>query len=96
MIMRINMRFNLEKEEHKKAWEAIQQIVKKDNCSVNQAVINLANKYSDKTTLTGLVNKVVTEIKVELSKYELNEKPEETDKSEETDIIFDFLDEIGL
>ncbi len=91
MIMRINMRFNLDRKEDKRAWDVVQKVAESENCSVNKAIISLINKNMYKN-INEFTEKVVTAIKGEFSMLEVTSTSKKTETEENTDIIFDFLD----
>lgn len=72
-VIKTNLRFNLEKDADKKAYEFLQTIDKSTHKSVNRFVISLINDYADKKhieqTEKKFIEKIVSAIREELSNF---------------------------
>ncbi len=70
-VIKTNLRFNLEKDADKKAYEFLQTIDKSTHKSVNRFVISLINDYADKKhtvqTEAKFIERIVSAIREELS-----------------------------
>ncbi len=71
-IIKTNLRFNLEKDADKKAYEFLQTIDKSTHKSVNRFVISLINDYADKKhieqTEAKFIERIVSAIREELNR----------------------------
>ena len=72
-VIKTNLRFNLEKESDKKAYEFLQTIDKSSYKSVNRFVILLINDYADKKYLKqaeqNFTERIVSAIREELKAF---------------------------
>lgn len=72
-VIKTNLRFNLEKEADKKAYEFLQSLDKNSHKSVNRFVISLINDYADKKhieqTERNFTEKIISAIREELKAF---------------------------
>ena len=72
-VIKTNLRFNLEKEADKKAYEFLQSLDKSSHKSVNRFVISLINDYADKKhieqTECNFTEKIISAIREELNNF---------------------------
>ena len=86
-VKRISLRFNLDNENDRKAWEALHRL---DARSVNGEIIARINAKEQADALTDLIRQVVSE---ELAKLGTVQMVPQTENSEEEMAgVFDFLD----
>ena len=109
-IKKTNLRFNLDKEADKKAYEFLQSLDKNSHKSVNRFVISLINDYADKKhieqTERNFTEKIISAIREELSNFAplqlfqlLGQMqlsvPKEQNSAENEDEMMNFLSNIG-
>lgn len=72
-VIKTNLRFNLDKEADKKAYDFLQTIDKSSHKSVNRFVISLINDYADKKHIEqaehNFTEKIISAIREELKAF---------------------------
>ncbi len=109
-VIKTNLRFNLEKEADKKAYEFLQSLDKSSLKSVNRFVISLINDYADKKhieqTERNFTEKIVSAIRDELKAFAPMQlfqllgqmqplAPKEQNSAENEDEMMNFLSNLG-
>lgn len=109
-VIKTNLRFNLDKEADKKAYEFLQTVDKKSHKSVNRFVISIINDYADKKHTeqreNEFINKVISAIREELSNsapmqlFQLlgqvkTNAPKEQNTAENEEVVEAFLNNFG-
>lgn len=109
-VIKTNLRFNLEKEADKKAYEFLQSLDKNSHKSVNRFVISLINDYADKKhieqTEHNFTEKIVSAIRDELKAFAPMQLfqllgqmqlpiPKEQNSAENEDEMINFLSNLG-
>ena len=109
-VIKTNLRFNLDKEADKKAYEFLQTIDKSSHKSVNRFVISLINDYADKKhieqTERNFTEKIVSAIREELKSFAPLQlfqlmgqmqptEPKEQNSAEAEDEMMNFLMNLG-
>ena len=109
-VIKTNLRFNLEKEADKKAYEFLQTIDKSSHKSVNRFVISLINDYADKKhiekTERNFTEKIISAIREELSNFAPMQlfqllgqmqtpTPKEQNSADNEDAMLNFLHNLG-
>ncbi len=109
-VKKTNLRFNLNKQADKKAYEFLQTIDKSSHKSVNRFVISLINDYADKKhieqTEHNFTEKIISAIREELSNFAplqlfqlLGQMqpsvPKEQNSAENEDEMINFLSTLG-
>ena len=109
-VIKTNLRFNLEKEADKKAYEFLQTIDKSSYKSVNRFVITLINDYADKKHIEQMeqkfTEKIVSAIREELKAFAPLQlfqllgqmqptEPKEQNSAEAEDEMMNFLMNLG-
>lgn len=109
-VIKTNLRFNLEKDDDKKAYDFLQTIDKSTHKSVNRFVISLINEYADKKhieqTEAKFIERIVLAIRDELSNFAplqlfqllgqaKTPTPKEQNTAENEDEMMDFLHNLG-
>lgn len=109
-VIKTNLRFNLDKEADKKAYEFLQTIDKSSYKSVNRFVISLINDYADKKhieqTEQKFTEKIVSVIREELKAFAPMQlfqlmgqmqppAPKEQNSAETEDEMINFLSTLG-
>lgn len=109
-VIKTNLRFNLEKEADKKAYEFLQSLDKSSHKSVNRFVISLINDYADKKhieqTERNFTEKIVAAIREELNNFAPMQffqllgqmqpsVPKEQNSANNEDTMLDFLHNLG-
>ena len=98
---RINLRFKKDSNEDMKAWDSICKYAKDNNCSMNRAVISIVNKYTygmSELEVDSLIDKISKIFQKELKKHSFSIQNYNSieDEEDNLDIMFDFLDELGI
>ena len=86
-VKRISLRFNLDNENDRKAWEALHRL---DARSVNGEIIARINAKEQADALKDLIRQVVSEELAKLGTVQMVPQPENSE--EEMAGVFDFLD----
>ena len=86
-VKRISLRFNLDNENDRKAWEALHRL---DARSVNGEIIARINAKEQADALKDLIRQVVSEELAKLGTVQMVPQPENS--KEEMAGVFDFLD----
>lgn len=77
-VKKTYLRFNVDKEVDRKAWEYIQSLDKSTHKSMNRFVISLINNYAESTEKaqaeTELAEKIVSAVREELKAFALGRK----------------------
>ena len=109
-VIKTNLRFNLEKEADKKAYEYLQSLDKSSHKSVNRFVISLINEYADKKhieqTERNFTEKIISAIREELTAFAPMQffqllgqmqppTPKEQNSAENEDEMMNFLSNLG-
>lgn len=109
-VIKTNLRFNLEKEADKKAYEFLQSLDKSTHKSVNRFVISLINNYADKKhieqTERNFTEKIVSAIREELKAFAPMQffqllgqmqppAPKEQNSAENEEEMINFLSNLG-
>ena len=109
-VIKTNLRFNLDKEADKKAYEFLQTIDKSSHKSVNRFVISLVNDYAAKKHReqkeSHLTEKIVSAIREELKAFAPMQlfqllgqmqapEPKEQNSAEAEDEMMNFLMNLG-
>lgn len=109
-VIKTNLRFNLDKEADKKAYEFLQSLDKNSHKSVNRFVIYLINDYADKKhikkTEHNFTEKIISAIREELSNFAplqlfqllgqmQSSVPKEQNSADNEDTMLDFLHNLG-
>lgn len=109
-VIKTNLRFNLEKEADKKAYEFLQSLDKSSHKSVNRFIISLINDYADKKyieqTEHNFTEKIVSVIRDELKAFAPMQlfqllgqmqppAPKEQNSAENEDEMINFLSNLG-
>lgn len=109
-VIKTNLRFNLEKEADKKAYDFLQSLDKNFHKSVNRFVISLINDYADKKhieqTEHDFTEKIVSAIRDELKAFAPMQlfqllgqmqppTPKEQNSAENEEEMINFLSTLG-
>lgn len=109
-VIKTNLRFNLEKEADKKAYEFLQSLDKSSHKSVNRFVISLINEYENKKHCEraekDFTEKILSAIRNEMRAFEplklfqllglmQQPAPHEQNSAENEDEMMNFLSNIG-
>ena len=109
-IKKTNLRFNLDKESDKKAYDFLQSLDKSSHKSVNRFVISLINDYADKKHIEqaerNFTEKIVSAIREELKAFAPMQlfqlfgqmqatTPKEQNSAETEDEMINFLSSLG-
>ena len=109
-VIKTNLRFNLDKEADKKAYEFLQTIDKSSHKSVNRFVISLINDYADKKHIEqvehNFTERIVSAIRDELKAFAPMQlfqflgqmqptTPKEQNSAETEDEMINFLSSLG-
>lgn len=109
-VIKTNLRFNLDKETDKKAYEFLQSLDKSEYKSVNRFVISLINDYADKKHIEqkehNFTEKIVSAIREELKAFAPMQlfqllgqmqqtTPKERNSAETEDEMINFLSSLG-
>lgn len=109
-VIKTNLRFNLDKEADKKAYEFLQSLDKSSHKSVNRFVISLINDYADKKhieqTERNFTEKIISAIREELTAFAPMQffqllgqmqptAPKEQNSVENEDEMMNFLSNLG-
>ena len=86
------VRFNLEKPEHQKAWERLQNIDRKQYKSYSAVIITALNKYFENSD-TDLADTIVRRLLKALKKDNIGDISEQTEEiaDDEKNIAWDYL-----
>ena len=109
-VKKTNLRFNLDKESDKKAYEYLQSLDKSSHKSVNRFVISLINEYENKKHCEraekDFTEKILSAIRNEMRAFEplklfqlldlmQQPAPQEQNSAENEDEMMNFLSNIG-
>lgn len=109
-VIKTNLRFNLDKEADKKAYEFLQSLDKSSHKSVNRFVISLINDYADKKhieqTEHNFTEKIISAIREELNNFAPMQffqllgqmqppTPKEQNSADNEDAMLNFLHNLG-
>ena len=109
-VKKTNLRFNLDKESDKKAYEYLQSLDKSSHKSVNRFVISLINEYENKKHFEraekDFTEKILSAIRNEMRAFEplklfqllglmQQPAPQEQNSAENEDEMMNFLSNIG-
>ena len=109
-VKKTNLRFNLDKESDKKAYEYLQGLDKSSHKSVNRSVISLINEYENKKHCEraekNFTEKILSAIRNEMRAFEplklfqllglmQQPVPQEQNSAENEDEMMNFLSNIG-
>lgn len=109
-VKKTYLRFNVDKDADRKAWEVIKSLDKNTYKSVNRFVISLINEHAEHTEKTQaeteLVERIVSAMREELKAFALLQlfqllgqiqqtAPKETNTEENEDQALDFLGSFG-
>lgn len=109
-VIKTNLRFNLDKEADKKAYEFLQSLDKSSHKSVNRFVISLINDYADKKhieqTEHNFTERIISAIREELKAFAPMQlfqllgqmqppAPKEQNSAENEDEMINFLSTLG-
>ncbi len=109
-VIKTNLRFNLDKEADKKAYDFLQTIDKSSHKSVNRFVISLINEYANKKhieqTERNFTEKIVSAIREELKAFAPMQffqllgqmqppTPKEQNSADNEDAMLNFLHNLG-
>ena len=108
-VKKTNLRFNLDKESDKKAYEYLQSLDKSSHKSANRFVISLINEYENKKHCERAENfteKILSAIRNEMRAFEplklfqllglmQQPVPQEQNSAENEDEMMNFLSNIG-
>ena len=109
-VIKTNLRFNLDKEADKKAYEFLQTVDKSSHKSVNRFVISLINDYADKKHIEqvehNFTERIVSAIREELKAFAPMQLfqllgqmqpsiPKEQNSAETEDEMINFLSSLG-
>lgn len=99
-VYRVNMRFKDDNDADIRALNYLKKISDEESCSLNRAIINVINRYI--TSVSGvdtdeIVKKVSKAVREEINKYSLVlASQKQSNDEEDVDILFSFIEEIGL
>ena len=109
-VIKTNLRFNLDKEADKKAYEFLQSLDKSSHKSVNRFVISLINDHADKKhikqTERNFTEKIISAIREELNNFAPMQffqllgqmqppTPKEQNSADNEDAMLNFLHNLG-
>ena len=109
-VKKTNLRFNLDKESDKKAYEYLQSLDKSSHKSVNRFVISLINEYENKKHCERaekeFTEKIISAIRNEMKAFEplkffqllglmQQSAPQEQNSAENENEMMNFLSNIG-